>query len=305
MNFQSHVAMPVLAYLPTAQMRDICWTNIVNVEHWARRLINDTLSEIYGTNYFNYEDDKGNRLIKREIVQLLQQRMKDDTRRFPRMIDAVTFENIIQILCNENLYNKHFKIALEHAYPCGLEHAKHHLTIIRDIRNKYAHLNIISVRDAERAICYCHDFIDGLEMYYQKLGKEKDYNVPLFLKLSDSQGLAYNFSSERTMLQEHEIFDCIRLRAGDVYQVTVEVDPTFDPNGFTLDWYCEWEYEEKYKKFHNTNSIDINITNDMVGRGLKICCTLRTKKDWHKHGSYDDYFQYEIKTILPPISDNY
>ena len=29
-----------LAYMPTVQLRDVCWKDIENVEHWARRLIN-------------------------------------------------------------------------------------------------------------------------------------------------------------------------------------------------------------------------------------------------------------------------
>ena len=55
---------PVLAYMPTAQLRDACWKEIENVEHWARRLINEIMSENYGADYFNYVDDSGNRVIK-------------------------------------------------------------------------------------------------------------------------------------------------------------------------------------------------------------------------------------------------
>ncbi len=296
---------PVLAYMPTAQLRDACWKEIENVEHWARRLINEIMSENYGADYFNYVDDSGNRVIKSEIARSLRKRMESDTRRFPRMVDALTLENIIDIMCNTSLYDRHFKDALQYAYPCGLEVAKYHMTAIKDIRNRYTHLNVISIRDAERAICYCHDFIDGLRKYYQEVGKERDYNVPTFLRLTDSCGFVHNFSSDNDRWFKDKFFDGIRLRAGDIYRVEVEVDPTFDPSGFSLEWYCEWKYEEKYKRFHDTNCIDIHITNEMVGRILKICCTIKTDKEWHKHGSFDDYFQYEIKTILPPIEDSY
>ena len=78
----------------------------------------------------------------------------------------------------------------------------------------------------------------------------------------------------------------------------------FDANGYEVDWYYEWEYDEGVK-VRNKLSIDIPVTNEMVGRYLKISCSITTHKDWHKHGSYDDYFLYEIKTILPPIEDNY
>lgn len=296
---------PALAYMPTAQLRDVCWKDIENVEHWARRLINDIMIEGYGEDYFNYSDDNGNRIIKMEIVRTLQSRVENEPRRFPRMVDALAFENLIAILCNRDLYAKHFHVALKYAYPCGVEDARHHMTVIKDIRNRYAHLNVISIRDAERAICYSHDFIDSLKEYYQKTGKEKDYNVPTFVKISDSQGLIYHFSSDGNNWLTDKECGSIKLRSGEIYRVEVEVDPTFDPSGFSLEWYCEWEYEEKYKRFRDTNCIDIHITNEMVGRSLKICCTLTTDKKWHKHGSYDDYFQYEIKTILPPIEDCY
>ena len=296
---------PALAYMPTAQLRDVCWKDIENVEHWARRLINEIMIESYGEDYFNYSDDNGNRIIKMEIVRTLQSRIESDPRRFPRMVDALTLENIIEILCNQTLYDKHFKDALEYAYPCGPKDARHHITIIKDVRNKYTHLNVISIRDAERAICYSHDFIDSLKEYYQKTGKEKDYNVPTFVKFTDSQGLIHHFSSGGNNWFDLDT-KCsnIKLRSGDVYRVEVEVDPSFDSNGYEVDWCYEWKYDEE-TKVRNKLSIDIPVTNEMVGRYLKISCSITTHKDWHKHGSYDDYFLYEIKTILPPIEDNY
>ena len=296
---------PALAYMPTAQLRDVCWKDIANVEHWARRLINEIMIESYGEDYFNYSDDNGNRIIKMEIVRTLQSRVENEPRRFPRMVDALAFENIIAILCNRDLYAKHFHEALKYAYPCGVEDARHHMTVIKDIRNRYAHLNVISIRDAERAICYSHDFIDSLKEYYQKTGKEKDYNVPTFVKLADSLGLVHHFSSggSNWFDLDKECSD-IRLRSGDVYRVEVEVDPTFDSNGYEVDWCYGWEYDE-WVKVKNKLSIDIPVTNEMVGRHLKIMCTITTNKDWHKHGSYDDCFSYEVKTILPPIEDNY
>ena len=134
---------PILVYMPTDQMRDACWKEIENMEHWARRLIHEILSEQYGINYFNYVDENGNRLIKSEIVKVLQRCMDSDAHRFPRLVDALFLENIIDILCNDVLFAKYFRAALECAYPCGKDDAKHHLTVIKDVRNRYTHSNII------------------------------------------------------------------------------------------------------------------------------------------------------------------
>lgn len=290
---------PVLAYMPTTQIRDICWKDIENTEHWARRLIHEVLTEEYGTNYFDYTDENGNRLIKSEIVRALQKRVEADANRFPRLVDALFLENIIEILCNDNLYTKHFKVALEHAYPCGKEDAKHHLTVIKDVRNKYTHSNTMSIRDAERAICYCHDFVDSLRKYYQNAGKDRDYNVPTFLKVSDSMGMTHYFSDDSFLSGRG-----IRLRSGDIYRVEVEIDPTFNSNEYSIEWTFEWELMKK-RKIHNQVCADISITNEMVGRYLKVYCHIITNKDWHKHGWYDDSFDYMITKILPPIEDSY
>lgn len=290
---------PVLAYMPTSQIRDICWKDIENMEHWARRLIHEVLSEKYGSNYFAHTDENGNRLIKSEIVKALQKRVDADTKRFPRLVDALFLENIIEILCNDNLYTKHFKVALEHAYPCGKEDVKHHLTVIKDVRNRYTHSNTMSIRDAERAICYCHDFVDSLRKYYQNAGKDRDYNVPTFLKVSDSLGMTHYFS-DNSYLSGHDI----RLRSGDVYRVEVEIDPTFNSSEYSIEWVFEWELMKK-RKLHNQVSADISITNEMVGRYIRVYCYIITNKDWHKHGWYDDSFDYMITTILPPIEDSY
>lgn len=292
-------ASPVLAYMPTTQIRDVCWKDIENMEHWARRLIHEMLSVQYGEDYFNYTDEKGNRLIKSEIVKALQKRVDSDSNRFPRLVDALFLENIIDILCNETLFTKHFKIALEYAYPCGKEDVKHHLTVIKDVRNRYTHSNTMPIRDAERAICYCHDFVDSLSKYYQNIGKNRDYNVPTFLKVTDSMGMTHFFSSDK-YLYGHGI----RLRSGDVYRVEVEIDPTFKPSDYKIEWKYEWQIM-KFKQVKNKTSIDIPITNEMVGRLLKIECRVISSRDWHKYGWYDDSFDYTISTILPPIEDSY
>lgn len=59
--------------------------------------------ERYGNGCFNYADDKGNRVIKSEIIKSLQKRTESDHNRFPRMVDALFLENIIDILCNDSL----------------------------------------------------------------------------------------------------------------------------------------------------------------------------------------------------------
>ena len=56
--------------------------------------------------------------------------------------------------------------------------AKTFLTRIIPIRNKLSHSNPISIREAERAICYSNDFVEGVKEYMKQEGKQNEYNVP-------------------------------------------------------------------------------------------------------------------------------
>ena len=42
----------ILAYMPTVQIRDACWKDIENMEHWARRLIHEVLQKHMGKTTF-------------------------------------------------------------------------------------------------------------------------------------------------------------------------------------------------------------------------------------------------------------
>ncbi len=293
----------ILVYLPTSHIRDICWENIENMEHWAKRFIHETLIDSYGCNYLNSIDDNNNQIIKKSIRDDVERRMSSDPRRYPRAVDALTLENIIEILCNDALFNNHFGVALSNEYPCGSKHVKHFLTQIKNVRNKYAHNNEMSIREAERAICYSRDFIDCLRKYYQKIGREKDYNAPTFIKLLDSQGYTRHFTPGQRMSIIRDQ-DELKLRAGDLYRLEVVVDSTFSLDDYEVYWQYG-DYIENDTARYKGNIIDIPITNEMVGRTLKIQCTILSKKSWHRYGSCDDFLLYEVKTILPPIEDSY
>ena len=73
---------------------------------------------------------------------------------------------------------------------------------------------------------------------------------------------------------------------------------------YTVEWRIEWSLDGK-KKISGEKCIDIEITNKMVGAFLHIMCHIITNREWHRHGWYDDSFEYYITTILPPINENY
>lgn len=157
------------------------------LEHWSRRVINDKFAEKYGTDYFDYKLENGESLIKNEIIRNVSDRMKENPNRFPRSIDAILMEDIAYFLCKDNFYNEFFKEMLENCFS-GQNEVRSRLNILKDIRNKLYHGNAISYREAEQAICYSNDFIDCYKAYYTKVGKDKEYNVPFFVKVEDSLG---------------------------------------------------------------------------------------------------------------------
>ena len=85
------------------QIRNLCKEKIESLEYWLRRLIDEKLSTSHG-DYFSYVDGVGNRLIKKSIVDALEERLKKEPTRHVRKIDAVLLSDAIDIICNPQLY---------------------------------------------------------------------------------------------------------------------------------------------------------------------------------------------------------
>ena len=99
---------------------------------------------------------------------------------------------IIYLLCTDKFYQLMFKDILIHSYPQGNNEAREFLGRLIPIRNKLSHSNPITIREAEKAICYSNDFIDGVKEYYKKEGKDRMYNVPTIIRIIDSLGNEFN-----------------------------------------------------------------------------------------------------------------
>lgn len=304
----------VLAYRTEDDLRSVCRKEIETLEHWTRRLIHETLTTYYGADYFSYKKND-EPLIKSEIASRVNQMRKDNPGRFPRPIDAFFLGDITYVLCKKPLYDAHFKDALCEAYPHGNEEVRLFLERIEAIRNKLSHTNPISIREAEQVICYCHDVIDSLKAYYRRTGKEKEYNVPLFIRATDSLGNVFLPEKEGFHLELYRDTSKpitageygIKLRAGETYGLSVVVDPAFDPSTYSLEWsvMSGLAGENYRKKWKNTTQIEFPVVNKTVGSSFEITCRLKTHKDWHKYNWYDDCFEVNVYAILPPIEDTY
>lgn len=304
----------VLAYRSEDDLRSICRKEIETLEHWTRRLIHDILTAQYGDDYFSYKHN-GEPLIKGEITSRVNKMREDNPGRFPRPIDAFFLGDLIYVLCKKPLYDAHFKDALCEAYPHGNEEVRYFLERVEAIRNKLSHANPISVREAEQVICYCHDVIDSLKAHYRRTGKEKEYNVPLFIRATDSLGNVFLPEKEGFPLKLYVDLSKpilakdygVKLRAGETYGLSVVVDPAFDSSTYSLEWtVMSGLAGDNYRKtWKNVTQIEFPVVNKTVGSSFEITCRLKTNKDWHKHNWYDDCFEVRVYTVLPPIEDTY
>ena len=304
----------VLAYRTEDDMRAVCRKEIETLEYWTRRLIHDTLTVEYGDDYFSHKNND-EPLIKGEITSRVNKMREDNPGRFPRPIDAFFLGDIIYVLCKKSLYDAHFKAALREAYPHGNEEVRFFLERVEAIRNKLSHANPISAREAEQVICYCHDVIESLKSYYRQTGKEKEYNVPMFIRATDCLGNIFLPKKEGCPLELYVDTSKpitagdygVKLRAGETYGLSIVVDPAFDPSSYSLEWsvFSGLAGDNYKRKWKNVTQIDFPVVNKTVGSSFEITCRLTTHKDWHKHNWYDDCFELNVYTVLPPIEDTY
>lgn len=279
------------------EIRNSAKETLESLEHWSRRIINDKFVDKYGTDYFDYKFENGESLIKNDILRNVADRMKDNPKRFPRKIDAILMEDIAYFLCKDNFYKDFFKGILENVFS-GQDEVRSRMEVLKNVRNKLYHGNPISYREAEKAICYSHDFIDCYKEYYVKIGKEQEYNVPYFTKVQDSLGRC-GYRDETKVEKLSLPYEKTKFRPGDVYKIWVEVDASFPEDFYEIIW------SMNDKKIATGKEFIFVPTVDMVSSMKFVYCSLVTKRQWHKYRTYDDGFSILIGEILPPIEDLY
>ncbi|WP_277761479.1 hypothetical protein [Pseudomonas sp. A34-9] len=291
----------LLSSLPDSDIRSICKQKIESLEHWLRRLIDDTLTPVYG-DYFSYEDAKGNRLIKHALAHQVVERQLREPSRYPRKIDAVLLDDAIEILCKPDLYKIHFRTPLSHAFPDGREEARTFLGRIQSPRNNLAHANAISARAAEQIICYSNDVIESLREHYKGQNMQQEYDVPLILRITDSFG--QTFTRGQIMRGQDAALSISyltnpnhHLRPGDTLTLELEVDPAYDPESYSI----AWSSTKGLVGSCDTSKLVMTILDRHVGQSLDIQCRITSKKSWHRMSTgVDDLLIARFK-VLPPI----
>lgn len=278
------------------ELRSLCRVNIEAFEKWARIIINNELTDLYGADYFDYYINNDNPVIKKSIRDKSVKMMKEHPNRFKRKIDTLFLDEIIYILCKKDLYQNCFKQFLDTIYPDGNAEAKTFLSRIIPIRNSLSHSNPISVRDAERCICYTNDFIEGVKLYFEKKGEQRMFNTPNVIKLNDSLGNERYLNKDKSF-DMVEIIDVNtgnlqKLHVGEKYAVTLTLDPSFGVEEYIFSWSIS------SKELGKTANLNVDITEDMIRERLAIYCTIKSNKNWHRYNGYDQ--QFAIVFQVPP-----
>ncbi len=279
------------------ELRSYCRTSIEALEKWARIVIDAELKLKYGENYFEAKMENGEPVIKKSINDKAVKMARANPDRFKRKIDTLFLDEIIYVLCKEQLYKVVFKNVLDIIYPDGCAEARTYLKRIIPIRNKLSHSNAISIREAERAVCYCNDFIDGIKIYFEKKGAGNMFNVPNAIKLNDSLGNEYvlenNESTEVISIRDIN-GEVVKFNVNDKYSLWVTMDPSFDRESYDIYWLKDSEVISKEEK------LCLHLTENMVGKQVFITCKIVQKKKWHKYITGEDHRILICFCVLPP-----
>ena len=276
--------------LSDTERRAACRTTIESLEIWLRRVIEIVLCPEFGNDYINARHPAtGDHLFKKRMRESIRKRVDQEPDRYARHIDAALLEDVIYIVCHSNLYDRFFKPFFASHYPQGRDELRIFLDRLITPRNALAHSNPLSVRQAEQVICYSHDVIDAIKRRMEEINMAKDYNAPTIIKITDSRGFVFHDSQIRrnqtgrggVNLAEN---DTAWLRIGDTLGLEVEVDPSFSPDDYCI----EWVVPNKERPFPSGSSFVLDVTESHVNYAFTLYCRIISNKSWHRCEDVDD-----------------
>lgn len=270
-------------------LRSYCRTSIETMELWARHLIHNQMVTQYGVDYLN-SCENGEYLLNRGIREHALRLKEAEPQRFPRPVDTLNLEHIIQILCHPAFYRTLFKVALDYNYPQGKEEAREFFQRVVPIRNALSHSNPITVRQAEQAVCYTHDFVEAIKQYYKDTGKERMWNIPTIISLTDSCGNVFT-SMDNNLGQIFYV--------GETYKISAEIDSSFPRETYSIEWMRETGY--LFNESSDSSDFVITFSEEDVGEAQCVRCLVISKENWHKHRYCDDEKRV-IFSVLPKIT---
>jgi len=280
-----------------AERRETARRHLDSAESWLRSIIELQLSQAYGTQYFKANVPTGENLISSKIRKNVAHRRQKEPNRFQRDIDATMLNEAVDIVLHPNTYRDYFQSALSHAYPDGKNEARTFLKRLITHRDRLAHGGTCSIHDLEQCACYANDLIDSLKTFIRGLQMAREFNVPTFTRVVDSNGNDFRLSlpddSQGNFLDFRNTDKGV-LYPGDVICLEVEVDESFDPS----------EYSVKWLTFNGDSGqgqhIEFVVEPRHVGEQMDVRFEVISNKDWHRLlGGCDDRLDLRYR-VNPP-----
>lgn len=281
-----------------SELNDLSKKSIESLEYWLRNLINDQLSKKYGRQFYSFQTTDGQFLIKKRIREETAKRIDSSPPdRFSRWIESTVFDHLIDIICNPSIYDSTFKRVFSRQFEFGASQIKQLLEIIHDVRNRLYHLNPVSSRKVEQSICYSNDLIYCIRDYYIERNMHMDFNAPSILKYSDSLGHQFFYEQGTKTAVGWLIYNRFSVRCGDILTIEIEVDASFSPDEYTIDWFIR-NYDTV--PFKNSTKAVITFAELHVSESFQISVQVKSNKSWHRHSLFDDILEISLP-VLPPI----
>jgi hypothetical protein len=145
------------------------------------------------------------------------------------------------------------------------------------------------------------DVVEGLKTYYTRVNMANLYNVPTIVKILDSLGhVVYLSSSSRNpdgpAIVDYSQDEKSYLRCGDSISITAEVDPTFRPDQYEV----EWLIANVSGPRTTGEKFQMVLSERYVSTRFCVVCRVISNKNWHKLGDCDEQIDIAYK-VLPPI----
>lgn len=250
-------------------LRTICRQRVESCELWLRRIIHDKLSERFGGDYSEAEWNGGQRVLSASIRRRIAETGEDA----PRPMDALYLTDLCSLVCRQDLYDALFRPVFESSMrsPDQLRWLLDRLT---EVRNSLSHARVISVRQAEQAICYSGDIVDPIKYSYREARMSEAFPAPSFTRFIDSLGNTRHLSKsvENLSFRETPLYE------GDKLRMEVEVDASFPPDSYDVTWEI---LSNAPRKFSGAD-VEIEFGPGDVQTCLVIVCNVTSKAAWHR-----------------------
>lgn len=293
-SLRGSVDMP-LHRLSEDELRSVCRQKLETCELWLRRIIHEKFLSEYGPKYFFEGAVNGNSLFRKDIRARAKTRMADKSNRYARYVDALLLDDLIDVICKRDVFQRFFADCLQTAFPLGNEMARAVLVRLVPTRNALSHANPISVRDAEQVVCYAGDVIESLKRYYDAKNMSNEYNSPRFIRFSDSLGNSEEIVESYVGLNFDR--DCdTRLVPGERLRLTVEVDASFDPTEYEI----KWVLPNIGGETGSGTTFILQLTDRHVGDPFHVCARLISNRGWHRHQTHDAQIDIRYR-VVPPM----